>query len=81
MGGGQPPLVPISAELKMIRYLQERVNKRTKDYDEGMPAEMRATDDARAEAQQLSTKQAKVRDLTRKLAVKLNQESHAEEGR
>jgi hypothetical protein len=78
---GQPQLVPISAELKMIRYLQERVNKRTKDYDQGLPAALRDTDDARAEAGQLSSKQAKVRDLTRKLAVKLNQENHAEEGR
>jgi hypothetical protein len=74
-------LVPISAELKMIRYLQERVNKRTKEYDEGMPAALRETDDARAEAVQLSGKQGKVRDLTRKLAVKLNQENHTEEGR
>ena len=31
-GGGQPPLVPISAELKMIRHLQDRVNKRTAEY-------------------------------------------------
>jgi hypothetical protein len=78
---GQPPLVPISAELKMIKFLQERVNKRTKDYDEGMPAALRDTDNARAEASALSAKQIRVRDLTRKLAVKLNQENHAEEGR
>jgi hypothetical protein len=57
------------------------VNKRTKEYDEGMPAALRETDDARAEAVQLSGKQGKVRDLTRKLAVKLNQENHTEEGR
>ena len=78
---GQPQLVPISAELKLVRYLQERVNKRTKDYEEGMPAEMRDTDEGRAEAVELSGKQVKVRDLTRKLATKLNQENNAEEGK
>ncbi|MGE3173346.1 MAG: hypothetical protein AB7O97_12030 [Planctomycetota bacterium] len=78
---GQPPLVPISAELKMIKFLQERVNARTKDYDEGMPAELRDTDAARAEALELSERQGRVRDLTRKLATKLNQENHAEDGR
>lgn len=65
----------------MIRYLQERVNKRTKEYDQGTPEPLRATEEAKAEAQSLSVRQAKVRDLTRKLAVKLNQENHAEEGR
>lgn len=65
----------------MIKYLQERVNKRTKEYDEGMPAALRDTDDARGEAKELSDKQGRVRDLTRKLAVKLNQENHAEEGK
>lgn len=78
---GQPQLVPISAELKLIRFLQERVNKRTKDYEEGLPAEMRETDEARAEAQDLAGKQNKVRDLTRKLATKLNQENDAGEDR
>ena len=77
---GQPQLVPISAELKMIKYLQERVNKRTKDYDQGTPAALRDTDEARGEAVELSGKQARVRDLTRKLAVKLNQENAAQEG-
>lgn len=64
----------------MIKYLQERVNKRTKDFDV-MPAELKATDDAKAESHELSGKQGRVRDLTRKLAHKLNQENHAEEGR
>ncbi|HLQ37626.1 MAG TPA: hypothetical protein VK348_07485 [Planctomycetota bacterium] len=77
---GQPQLVPISAELKLLRYLQERVNKRTKDYDNSVPEELRATDDAHGEANDISQKQGKVRDLTRKLAVKLNQENNAAEG-
>ena len=65
----------------MIRYLQERVNKRTTEYEEGVPAIMRETEDARAEAVELSKKQGKVRDLTRKLATKLNKENHAEDSR
>ena len=65
----------------MIRYLQERVNKRTLEYEEGVPAIMRETEDARAEAVELSKKQGKVRDLTRKLATKLNKENHAEDSR
>lgn len=72
--------MPISAELKMIRYLQERVNKRTKEFETGVPVALRETEDGRATTDELSGKQARVRDLTRKLAHKLNQENHAEEG-
>ena len=81
-GGGQPPLVPISAELKVLRYLQERVNKSTLEF-EGKPADQKTTDDGRQESDQLATKQGRVRDLMRKLAVKLGQENHSgeEEGR
>ncbi len=76
---GQPPLVPISAELKVLKFLQEKVNKRTKDYDQGTPPALRETDEARGEAGELSVKQARVRELTRRLASKLNQENQTEE--
>ncbi|GDY01828.1 hypothetical protein LBMAG49_11570 [Planctomycetota bacterium] len=79
--GSPPPLVPISAELKMLKLLQTRVNRVTKDYEQGTPEVMRETDDAKADAASLSKKQARVRDLTRKLALKLNQEGGAEGGR
>lgn len=67
----------------MIRYLQERVNKRTKEYENSVPEALRSTEDAVAEASDISKKQARVRDLTRKLGDKLNQENHgnAEGGR
>lgn len=78
---GQPPLVPISAELKVLKFLQERVNKGTKDYEQGTPAELRETDEARELALRLSAKEARVRELTRKLANKLNQENQGEDGR
>ncbi|GAB4138457.1 MAG: hypothetical protein Fur0037_04180 [Planctomycetota bacterium] len=64
----------------MIKYLQERVNKRTREYETSVPAVLRDTEDAKAEAQRLASKQNRVRDLTRKLAEKLNQENHASEG-
>lgn len=80
MGGGQPPLVPISAELKMIRFLQEKVNKRTLQYDTAVTGEARDTADARTEAQDLRGRQDRTRDLTRKLAAKLGKENHAEGG-
>jgi hypothetical protein len=78
---GQPQLVPISAELKLIRYLQDKVNKRTIESDKAVAEDARETDEAKAAAKALSDKQVKVRDLTRKLAAKLNQENQAEEGR
>ena len=79
-GGGQPPLVPVSAELKMLRYLQERVNKSTKEFD-GKAADAKATDDGKAESDKLAGKQGRVRDLMRRLAVKMGKENHAEEDR
>lgn len=77
---GQPPLVPVSAELKVLRYLQERVNKQTKEFD-GRPADQKTSDDGVAASTTLSGKQGRVRDLMRKLAVKLGKENEAEEGR
>ncbi len=74
-------MVGIAAELKMIKFLQERVNKGTKDYEKSVPEPQRATDDAKAEANALADKQARVRDLTRKLAVKLGKENDAEDGK
>ena len=77
--GGEPPLVGVSAELKMIKFLQERVNKGTKDYEQSHPQDQRGTDQALDESTALSRRQARVRDLTRKLAAKLGKENDAEE--
>lgn len=71
---GKPPLVPRSAELKMLRYLQERVNKSTKEFDERDGAEKNPAD-----AEKLAKKQAKVHDLMRRLADKIAKEE-SEEG-
>ena len=45
---GEPPLVPMSAELKLIVGLQKRVAKRTQEYDAHVPQPQRATDDGKA---------------------------------
>ena len=71
---GKPPLVPRSAELKMLRYLQERVNKSTKEFDERDGAAKNPED-----ADKLAKKQAKVHDLMRRLADKIAKEE-SEEG-
>jgi hypothetical protein len=62
----------------MLRFLQERVNKSTKEFD-ARPAEQKAGDEAVAATEGLSKKQARVRDLMRRLAVKLGKENEAEE--
>ena len=64
----------------MLKFLQERVNTSTKEFDQKTAA-AKATDDATTEANLLSGKQGRVQELMRKLAVKLNKENHVEEGK
>ena len=73
----RPMLVPVSAELKMLRYLQERVNKSTKAFDELAP-ETKSGDGAKQETTTLAKKQDRVHDLMRRLADKLGKESESE---
>ncbi len=72
--------MPVSAELKMLKFLQERVNKSTKEFDK-LADEAKHTAEGGAKADLLSGKQGRVQELMRKLAVKLNKENHVEEGR
>ena len=64
----------------MLRFLQERVNKDTKRFD-GMSADDKASDEGHAQSDRLSDKQGRVRDLMRRLAVKLGKENDVEEDR
>ncbi|MGC6486820.1 MAG: hypothetical protein ACON4Z_04185 [Planctomycetota bacterium] len=64
----------MSAELKMLKFLQERVNKKTKQVealgvDEGAQ---------QADYDQVSKKQARVKELMRRLAEKLGKEDEGE---
>lgn len=70
----------MSAELKLLRYLQERVNKTTKEY-EGRAADQKQTEGGNADAKQLSGKQEKIELLMRRLADKLAKENETEDGR
>lgn len=63
----------------MLKFLQERVNKSTKEFD-GLAEAKRAEVGATA-AQDLSQRQGRVRDLTRKLAAKLDKDNQSEGGR
>lgn len=62
----------------MLRFLQDRVNKTTKDFD-AQPATARA--EQRADSDALAQKQARVQDLMRRLAAKLGNEQAPEDGK
>lgn len=64
----------------MLRFLQERVNKATLQFD-AKPAGQRADDAARIESDALAKKQDRVQDLMRRLAEKLGKENDTEGGR
>lgn len=64
----------------MLKFLQERVNKSTKEFD-GKPAEQRADAANVAASDQLAKKQGRVQDLMRRLAEKLGKENDTEGGR
>ena len=60
-------LLPTSAELKMLRSLQVRVNRRTERFE-------RLVEKDEEELTRLSEKQGAVGSLTRSMADKLNRE-------
>jgi len=74
---GQPPLVPLSAEVKLILAMQKRVAMRTKAYDGATPQAERESQQAVDQAEEIARKQGRVHSLTRKLAHKQNKEDPA----
>lgn len=52
--------------------MQKKVLKRTKAFDADVPVAKRSDGEARDEASEISRKQGRVKQLTRKLADKLN---------
>jgi hypothetical protein len=72
--------VPVSAELKMLRFLQERVNKATKEFD-AKDESHKAAAAGQATSDLLGDKQERVKDLMRRLAEKLGKENQTEGGR
>lgn len=67
-----PGLVDILAELKMLRSLQYRVNRRTKQLGRLVEGEHAADPDLRAQLQSLSQRQAKIQQSTYNLATGRN---------
>lgn len=57
-----------------MKIKQERVNKRTKQFDREVPDAKRDTDEARDRADELSRKQGKVEALLREMARRLSKE-------
>ena len=69
--------MPVSAELKMLRFLQERVNKSTKATDANAVAKSLEQSDY----DKISKKQSRVKELMRLLADKLGKENGVEGGK
>jgi hypothetical protein len=75
-GGGQPgeqPLVDQLAELRMIRALQLRVNRRTEDYGRMIEGEQALRRDVLEALDQLAVRQEKIFRATRDLNTEANQ--------
>lgn len=75
---GEEPLVDQIAELKMIKSLQERVNKRTQRYakllaDESDPIGQAAAPDLAAAVRQLGDRQLEIFRITRDIVLGKNQ--------
>lgn len=71
MCNGQPVLVPMSAELKLVMIKQKHVNRKTSEFDERVPEDEREAEDVRQEASEISRQQGFVEDLLRRMAIKM----------
>ncbi|NQU21350.1 MAG: hypothetical protein HQ567_08715 [Candidatus Nealsonbacteria bacterium] len=67
-----PPLIDLIAELRMVRALQMRVNRRTDRYAELIQGEQALDDDLIEALQQLAERQARIHEVTRDLELGRN---------
>ena len=72
-GGGNQPLLPPSAELKMLRSAQLRINRRTKSIDEIRPTDKAMNQSMKDEVAGLAKRQAEISEMTIKLMEKVGQ--------
>src|SRR5262249_49624440 len=72
-GQQQQKLIDILAELKMIRSMQIRVNKRTEDYGKLFPGETADTADVQKELRNLAERQEKIKRIAHDIATGKNQ--------
>lgn len=66
-GEGNEPLMPGSAELKLLRSMQSRVNSLTLDLEKQRTLPQRATDDLQKRIEQAARRQRAVAEMTRDL--------------
>ncbi|MBL8797994.1 MAG: hypothetical protein JNM56_29115 [Planctomycetia bacterium] len=72
---GQPApknLIDLIAELKMIRSMQVKVNKRTEDYGKLYPGEQADDSDIRGELKNLGERQDKIKKIANDIATERN---------
>lgn len=68
--GGNPPLVAPSAELKLLRSCQQRLNERTATAGESIEKNPAAASDLQDEMRRLSTRQNELAELARQMHEK-----------
>jgi hypothetical protein len=72
-GGGNEPLLPGSAELKLLRAAQLRVNRRTTALEASRPAEGEFDSVMKEEVQKVSQRQADIGEMTLKILERSGQ--------
>jgi len=71
-GGGEEPLLPNSAELKLLRLSQLRVNRRTESFDKSRPkTELEPV--LKQEVMNISQRQAEIADMTIRILERAQQ--------
>jgi hypothetical protein len=71
--GQQQKLIDLLAELKMIRSMQARVNKRTQDFSKLFPGERADAPDIQKELHNLADRQDKIKKIVHDIATGKNQ--------
>jgi len=73
-GGGEQPLVKRSAELKMLRGAQLRVNRKTRQLNEINQQDLLPNDQLNDELQRLSGRQTEIIEMTQRLMESIQAE-------
>ncbi len=63
-GGGQEPLLPNSAELKLLRSAQLRINRRTVALDQARPTQSKLDEVLKGETRKLAERQLEIAEMT-----------------
>jgi len=66
-GAGQEPLLPNSAELKLLRSAQLRINRRTVALDQARPSGAPLDGVLKGETQKIAERQAEIAEMTVKI--------------